>query len=60
MKTAKLKNGVTLQYDRVTEHKGTHPKRPTETVAMYIFTRGNIGVVALMPTEDVETLDASD
>ena len=54
--TATLTSGQTVDYDKVKKIEETHPNRPDVKVAMYIFTRGNIGAVHVCPVSDVVDL----
>jgi hypothetical protein len=57
MKTATLVDGRTIDYDHVKKLEETHPKRPDVVVAMYVFTRGRLGIVFSCPVRNVRTLE---
>jgi hypothetical protein len=58
VKTAVLKSGATIDYDRVTEINETHPKEKEVGVQLYQFSRGKLGIVAVIPKRKVERLES--
>jgi len=55
MKTALLKNGIKIAYDRVVKVESNNGD---EKITLYQFTRGNLGIVAVVPHERIERVEA--
>jgi len=54
---AVLKDGLgTIDYDKVVTVQESHPTDPTVKVELYQFSRGTLGIVAIVPTRKVESL----
>ena len=57
LKTATLKNGSRILYDHVTRIEETHTQAGLRKIVLLQFTRGALGIVAVVPEERIESME---